>query len=61
MDRNAELRALVATQTVKLTEADLKLAKLRRSLHASRANMPRGRERQVARIGVFGSVAESSN
>ena len=50
-EHNAELRKLVLTLNQNLHNAEIEIAKLRRSLDAARANVKRERERNVTLIG----------
>jgi hypothetical protein len=50
-ERNAELRQLVTTLNENLRNAEMENGKLRRSLHAARANIKHERDRNVAMIG----------
>jgi len=49
-EQNAELRQLLITLNHNLRTAELENTKLRRSLDASRANVTRERERNVAQL-----------
>jgi protein-disulfide isomerase-like protein with CxxC motif len=50
-ERNAELRQLVSTLNENLRNAEMENGKLRRSLHAARANIKHERDRNVTMIG----------